>query len=123
MAAQQIKAEALRPQIPNYKRHDSTPEYFVEGISEGLLGVPLSKLTFHAVDGVDSKGVEQRSSTVRLVIPTVALLEMCRNLLAQGVLAKDQFVQGFDTAKGQLQQVLEGVDITALQPPKPSEKK
>lgn len=49
-----------------------------------MIGIPTSRIVLHAVrEVVDGK--EIREPAVRLVMPTQALLEMCRNILAGAV--------------------------------------
>lgn len=102
-----------KPKQSQYTAKD-VPEFFVEGVTEAVLGIPISKLTFHTADGITSDGVEKRSSVVRLAVPTAALLEMCRNILANSAAVKDQLGIGYDMSKDQLNRILDGVNFSAV---------
>jgi len=59
-------------------------EVYCDGVSQALIGLPNAKLLFTNTFSVDSETkIEQRKGVVRLTIPTLALLEMCRNVLSQ----------------------------------------
>ncbi|WP_175910598.1 hypothetical protein [Burkholderia metallica] len=117
MANGKLKAQIRQPQTFEYEQRGSIPDYFVEGVSEAYLGVPVSKLVFHTVEGFNEKGVEKRAATVRLTIPTAPLLELCRNILAQGVIGADQFEMAFDLSKEHIKRILDGVDVSPLSSP------
>jgi hypothetical protein len=55
---------------------DATPEFFVDGVNEFLLGSNVSKLTFFSKIAVD-----KRAQVLRLTLPTVALVDICMNVL------------------------------------------
>lgn len=55
---------------------DATPEFFVDGVNEFLLGSNVSKLTFFSKIAAD-----KRAQVLRLTMPTVALVDICMNIL------------------------------------------
>lgn len=59
------------------------PELFTDGLSNLVMGNPVSKLTLHSVVAplINDANVEQRKAILLLTIPTPVLLEMCRNIL------------------------------------------
>lgn len=59
------------------------PEIFTDGLSNLVMGNPVSKLTLHSVVAplINDVNVEQRKAILLLTIPTPVLLEMCRNIL------------------------------------------
>lgn len=59
------------------------PEIFTDGLSNLVMGNPVSKLTLHSVVAplINDANVEQRKAILLLTIPTPVLLEMCRNIL------------------------------------------
>ncbi|WP_321808061.1 hypothetical protein [Burkholderia sp. BCC1993] len=62
---------------------DQFPEVFVDGVSEIQVGMPVSRLLFHAVQ-VPANGdtPESRIARLSLVIPTAALMEFIGNIAA-----------------------------------------
>lgn len=60
---------------------DDVHEVFADGTSDLLLGTPLAKLTFHSVLGRDGD-TEKRKAVVRIVIPTVALIEFAAKFVS-----------------------------------------
>ena len=106
-------AEAATNKATGYtfEVREGTPEYYVDGVSDAFIGIPVSKITFHTVRGVSSTGMEDRASVITLAISTAALFEMCRNMLAQGIVAADQIHGGFDTTRDQVKDVLSGIAV------------
>jgi hypothetical protein len=98
-----------------FERRESTPEFYADGISEAFVGMPVSKLTFHSVRGIDG-GKERRVSVVQISVATPALFEICRNILAQGVVTGSMIEQGMDISKEQLKNVLKDVNVTTTPP-------
>ncbi|HDR8924493.1 TPA: hypothetical protein QDB26_000952 [Burkholderia vietnamiensis] len=121
MVTRKMTAKIRQPQGFEYEQRGAIPEYFVEGVTEAYLGIPVSKLVFHSVEGLDGNGAEKRTATVRLAIPTAPLLELCRNILAQGVIGAEQFEEAYELSKGQIKRILDGVDVSPLLPPTPPE--
>lgn len=92
-------------------------EFYVDGISSSFLGAPVSKITFHSVNEIDSEGKERRQPIVRLVIQTGALLEFCRNTLAISMANQDGIEAGYTWNSQQIQHFLQGIEISELPPP------
>ncbi len=61
---------------------DQLPELFADGISQIHLGMPVSRILFHAVIPPQESGekVEQRIAKLSLVIPTNSLLDLVVNI-------------------------------------------
>jgi hypothetical protein len=61
---------------------DQLPELFVDGISQIAVGMPVTRILFHAVIPPQEVGekVEQRVAKLSLVIPTPALMELIANV-------------------------------------------
>ncbi|MBD8725731.1 hypothetical protein IFT43_20415 [Oxalobacteraceae sp. CFBP 13708] len=98
------------------KEPSTLPEIYVDGVHVMYLGTPISKLTFHGVDGIDDEGRESRVPQVRLVIPTGALIEMCRNILSFAEQNSSALSQGYDLQKAHLIQLTAGLNITPAPP-------
>lgn len=92
---------------------DSMPEIFTDGVSNMVMGNPVSKLTFHSVTVPvhGSNDVEQRKGVVRLVIPTPVLLEMCRNVLFAAQSSIDSYSEGGKQLDAKLKSIMSGVSI------------
>lgn len=96
--------------------NDEMPEMFTDGISQALMGVPITKLTFHSVTkafGSDN-AVEQRTGVLRLVIPTPVLLEMCRNILLGAQTSLDAFADAGKQIDLRVRTLMSGVSIAKL---------
>ncbi len=61
---------------------DQLPELFADGISQIAVGMPVTRVLFHAVIPPNELGakVEQRIAKLSLVIPTASLLEFVANI-------------------------------------------
>jgi len=61
---------------------DQLPELFVDGISQIALGMPVTRILFHASIPPQEQGekIEQRVAKLSLVIPTAALMEFVANI-------------------------------------------
>lgn len=114
MEEKKITGKLFRATQAQFTPREVIPEFFVEGVADAVLGIPISKLTFHTADGFTPEGVEKRSSVVRLVIPTASLLEMCRNVLANSSAVKDQLSMGYDLSRQQMERILDGVNVTPI---------
>lgn len=92
---------------------DSMPEMFTDGVSNMVMGNPVSKLTFHSVTVPihGSNKVEQRKGVLRLVIPTPVLLEMCRNILFAAQSNPEGFSEGGKQLDAKVKSVLSGLSI------------
>lgn len=61
----------------------TTPEIFVDGIDQTLIGFPHAKVIFYqTIRGKSEDEVSQRQATLRLVIPAVTLVEFCKSTLS-----------------------------------------
>lgn len=109
-----VKVEVGHAKGIEYTRKPDTPHLFIDGASEALVGFPLSKLTLHVVTGVSPDGKERRESVAQLHIPTGALMEMCRNILAQGAAVGPHLDTIFEQSKEHYRKVIEGVEITPV---------
>lgn len=58
----------------------SAPNVFADGVSQFMLGVPMSKLVFYSVYGEDEKGREIRKAVQVINIPTTSLLQFVGSL-------------------------------------------
>ncbi|WP_426396261.1 hypothetical protein ACN9M1_17105 [Ralstonia sp. R-29] len=63
---------------------DNLPELYADGVSSLQVGMPISRIMFHATtaDGEQDKP-EQRVAKLSVVIPTVALLELVANIATE----------------------------------------
>lgn len=95
---------------------EQMPEVFTDGISQMLMGVPVSKLTFHSITNPadPSSGIEQRTGVLRLIIPTPVLLEMCRNILSGAHSSLDAFSDAGKQIDTRVRAIMNGVSITKL---------
>lgn len=63
---------------------DNLPELFADGVTQLQLGIPISRIMFHAVtaptNGAEDEQVEQRVAKLSLAIPTAALFELVANI-------------------------------------------
>lgn len=99
-----------------FEHRDNMPILYVDGVAEAYLGIPVSRVTFHAVRAIKNGGIEQRVAVAQLTMPTAALIEMCRNILAQSASARSQLDQGFEMAKAQTLHLLNDVELSIAQP-------
>ena len=94
---------------------DNLPEVFTDGVSNMVMGNPISKLLFHTVTAPVGGGneIEQRKAILRLAIPTPVLLEMCRNIL----FAAQSNIESYSVAGKQLDEnlkiIMSGVSIAS----------
>ncbi len=85
----------------------AAPEVFADGISQVLMGYPVSRVVFHTIlepAGSDSR--ELRRASMILTMPTVALIETARNLLNLAKEAEGQLVQFSSEQAVAIQQLL-----------------
>lgn len=94
------------------KNEGRTPETFADGIHEMYLGSPISRITFYSMDGATDDGREIRTPQQRIVIPTNALLEMCRNILAFATANSEGMKDGYDLQANYFSRLLSDVNIT-----------
>jgi hypothetical protein len=83
---------------------ENLPEIGVDGVSQGYMGFPISKVVFHVVtppvpsqDG-SNPTVEQRKAVVSLSINTLALLQFCQATLANLAGNAEQIATASDQA-------------------------
>lgn len=95
---------------------DSMPEIFSDGISQLLIGTPVSKLTFHTLVAPASNPneLEQRQGVFRLTIPTPVLLELCRNVLLAAQHSTTTFTEGGKMIDAQVKKIMAGISISVL---------
>lgn len=92
--------------------NDNIPEVFSDGLSQLLMGYPVSKLIFHSVTAPAlDNGIEQRQGVIRLAIPTPVLLELCRNILSSALSSIDELSEGGKQIDTQVKKILDGVSI------------
>lgn len=99
-------------------------ELWVEGLSEVGVGNFFSKLVFHTTTAAASaEEVEQRMAVLRLVIPTLTLAELCRNVL--GLLAgnKGVLTESISKYPEELTRMLSGITLATKQEDKPEKPK
>lgn len=103
---------------------DNMPEIFTDGISQLLMGFPISKVTFHSVvTAPDSaEQVEQRKAVLSLAMSTPVLLELCRNVLFAAQSSLDELSESGTKVDSQIKKIMEGVAISA-HPSKEAKKK
>ena len=96
--------------------NDQMPELFTDGVSQLLMGSPISKLTFHSVTNPAGPGdvFEQRTGVLRLIIPTPVLLEMCRNILLGAQSSLDLFGDAGKQIDARVRTLMSGVNIMKL---------
>lgn len=93
---------------------ENMPEIFTDGLSQLLMGFPISKLTFHSVvtapDSTDQ--IEQRKAVLSLAMSTPVLLELCRNVLIAAQSSLDELTESGTKVDTQIRKIMEGVAIT-----------
>lgn len=99
---------------------DQIPELFVDGISQIAVGMPVTRILFHAVIPAQEVGekIEQRVAKLSLVIPTASLLEFVANIAtsttSEVIASTNAAVSGFtDQVKTQMNRLAE---LTAAGP-------
>ena len=131
----------------SYRRNDvkfdvhyppSTPEIFVDGIDQTLLGFPNAKIIFYqTVRAPDEENVAQRQSALRLVMPAATLVEFCKRTLASYSKEVEKFPElatqqvarvrkavGLDQQQAELQLVTDApVEVSAARPGSPRKSK
>lgn len=93
--------------------NDDLPEMFTDGVSNMVMGNPVSKLTFHSVTtpAQSESEVEQRKAVLLLTIPTAVLLEMCRNILFTAQSNIDKFENAGSQVNSRVKLAMNGVNI------------
>jgi len=92
---------------------DNMPEFFTDGVSQFLMGYPISKLTFHSVmTTLDSDEVEQRKGVLNLTMSTPVLLEFCKNVLFSAQSSVNEFSEGGKKVDANMRKIMEGVTIS-----------
>lgn len=92
----------------------SMPEVFSDGVSQMLMGAGVSKLVFHSVSKPVFPGeenVEQRNGVLRLIIPTGALLEFCKQVIATAQTNVDALSEAGKQIDLQIRSVIGSVEI------------
>lgn len=107
---------------PNYQEVDgvvllgkaAAPRVYADGVSQLLLGFPMTSIAFHQVaepPGDETEGKEMRKIAVIVTMPTLALAEAVQNILT-GLKAGAEQIAGFQAgANDQLQKLLSQVTI------------
>lgn len=93
---------------------ESMPEIFADGMSQFLLGVPISKIIFHTLitPATKDEEIEKRQGVLRLAIPTPILLEICRNVLVAARDHIDAIGEAGSMADSQVRKMMDGISIT-----------
>ncbi len=91
---------------------DNLPAIFADGISQAMVGLPVSKVVFHSLQ-IGDGGVEQRKAVMELVIGTPALVEFCRNVLSITQQNEQQILAATEAFNNQIRTLLDGVVIAA----------
>ncbi len=104
---------------------ESVPEIFTDGLSQLLMGFPISKLTFHSVvtspDSTDQ--IEQRKAVLSLAMSTPVLLELCRNILIAAQSSLEELTESGTKTDTQIRKIMEGVVIATSPSKEPKRKK
>lgn len=95
---------------------DSLPEVYADGIGASLLSIPMSKISFYSVSHITDDGLENRVPQVRIVMPTGALIEFCRNILATASQSGPGLQEGYEIQKKFVARVVDGLSITPTPP-------
>jgi hypothetical protein len=82
---------------------DNIPDFFADGVSNAAIGFPNTRLTFHVLQPTkigdpspETGAVERRKVVFELLIPTLALFDLCANI-AQGALSNKQTITDAST--------------------------
>ncbi|MFY1957067.1 hypothetical protein ACOTCL_28910 [Achromobacter xylosoxidans] len=98
---------------------DAMPRVFADDLCHLMLGMPNSKLVFHATPadplsvskGGESPDLERREGVLQLTMPTAALFNLARHILAAASENTDQIVTAHNRYGQFCQEVLKGVTI------------
>lgn len=75
-------------------------QMFSDGVHEISISPATSKITFSQMVGINQMTrQERRQPTLTVVIPTFALVELCKNVLNQLQANQEQLMEGFDKQK------------------------
>lgn len=79
---------------------DELPNVYVDDMSQLSLGVPVSRILFHIMDTPPIKEgsegvVEQRKAVLQLTLPTLALVNLAKQVLAHAASGSDVLRDGF----------------------------
>lgn len=79
---------------------NKTPSIYVEGLSQMMLGFPVSRVLLHSFaerDTSNGRAEERRTMAVELVMPTSSLIEMAQLILNTAAANKETL----ETSKGE----------------------
>lgn len=93
------------------------PEIYVDGISQAIIGAPISKLVFHSIstqtEEQSAEGVENRIVATQIAIPTHQLLAVCQ-MVVHALKANEQSLNShYEKLTSQLKEILGSTQISA----------
>lgn len=93
-------------------KHVSCEEFFVDGTTHVLLGVPNSKVLFHSVlDPAQNGKPEIRVAQARVTIPTLALVEFAKTVLFAAKQSEHLFSTGMAEMPSKMSMMLADVSV------------
>ncbi|GJG96802.1 hypothetical protein [Cupriavidus pauculus] len=92
------------------------PEIYVDGISQAIIGAPVSKLVFHSItpqtEEQIEEGVESRTVATQIAIPTHQLLSMCQ-MIVHALKANEQSLTvHYEKLTSQVKEVLNSTQVS-----------
>lgn len=85
------------PKAISFTRNGQFTSVYVEGLSQLMLGFPTSRVVMHNMvsrSSDDPDAAEVQNQTLEFVIPTPALIEMCKNILTHLAAVAPQIKEG-----------------------------
>lgn len=75
----------------------SAPELYIDGVSQLLLGVPVTKLILHTVINPSQDGKpEIRKAVAQLSMPTITAIELATLILGVSKKSEDHMIQSLE---------------------------
>ena len=108
---------ATSPQ-PILVRNHGTPTLFAEGLSQLLLGYPISRLVLHGAvqrDTSNPEAPEVREVACELAMPTAALVEMARHILTAASTSQSELAKVGADSQARMQLLIGSVAISSLE--------
>ena len=86
---------------------DSLPEYYADGVTTAIIGIPICKILFHSItsfptDEQREEGIEGRRASFQVAMPLPALIDFAQNILNSVEANREQMNAGFDQIQAQL---------------------
>lgn len=90
---------------------ESAPSIYVDGVAEMNFGSSICKLAFHQAAPGATKGTENRSIVMTVVVPMPVLVEMCVNILKSIDQNKEKLRSNVDFQYKKVFEMLEKVNV------------